>query len=223
MSPKAPCSPNDLRPSRAAVTLCGFPPAVRSRVNEAGDTSEHEPRKPLIVTGGEASLKTNPRPQSRREQSGQRGRRRTKANDRERSRMHNLNSALDALRTILPTLPEDAKMTKIETLRFAHNYIWALSETLRMADQHGRVPEYLPPVGSDPSSPTSVSSAEWDSASPAQSGCATSAVCEQTHRYTFSPQMKCKMLSRDPSAVIPVTFYFKSVCGEDDPKNTWRF
>ncbi|XP_061493668.1 neurogenin-3 [Rhineura floridana] len=61
--------------------------------------------------------------------------RRMKANDRERNRMHNLNSALDALRGVLPTFPDDAKLTKIETLRFAHNYIWALSETLRLADQ----------------------------------------------------------------------------------------
>ncbi|MEJ1270846.1 neurogenin 2 [Cricetulus griseus] len=60
--------------------------------------------------------------------------RRLKANNRERNRMHNLNAALDALREVLPTFPEDAKLTKIETLRFAHNYIWALTETLRLAD-----------------------------------------------------------------------------------------
>ncbi|XP_016298387.1 neurogenin-2-like [Sinocyclocheilus anshuiensis] len=66
--------------------------------------------------------------------SRQRGNRRVKANDRERHRMHNLNSALDTLRSVLPTFPDDAKLTKIETLRFAHNYIWALSETLRIAD-----------------------------------------------------------------------------------------
>ncbi|OPJ84744.1 neurogenin-3-like [Patagioenas fasciata monilis] len=51
-----------------------------------------------------------------------------KANDRERNRMHHLNSALDALRSVLPTFPDDAKLTKIETLRFAHNYIWALTQ-----------------------------------------------------------------------------------------------
>ncbi|XP_070610008.1 neurogenin-3 [Erythrolamprus reginae] len=61
--------------------------------------------------------------------------RRTKANDRERNRMHNLNSALDALRGVLPSFPDDAKLTKIETLRFAHNYIWALTETLRLAER----------------------------------------------------------------------------------------
>lgn len=60
--------------------------------------------------------------------------RRAKANDRERNRMHNLNDALDALRGVLPAFPDETKLTKIETLRFAHNYIWALSETIRIAD-----------------------------------------------------------------------------------------
>lgn len=56
--------------------------------------------------------------------------RRMKANDRERNRMHMLNEALDRLRCVLPAFPEDTKLTKIETLRFAHNYIGALSNTL---------------------------------------------------------------------------------------------
>ncbi|XP_070769848.1 neurogenin-1 [Enoplosus armatus] len=60
--------------------------------------------------------------------------RRMKANDRERNRMHNLNDALDELRGVLPAFPDETKLTKIETLRFAHNYIWALSETIRIAD-----------------------------------------------------------------------------------------
>jgi len=57
-----------------------------------------------------------------------------KANDRERNRMHMLNEALDRLRCVLPTHPVDAKLTKIETLRFAHNYIWALSHTLQVVE-----------------------------------------------------------------------------------------
>ncbi|XP_013134431.1 PREDICTED: basic helix-loop-helix neural transcription factor TAP [Papilio polytes] len=56
--------------------------------------------------------------------------RRMKANDRERNRMHMLNEALDRLRAALPAFPEDTKLTKIETLRFAHNYICALGRTL---------------------------------------------------------------------------------------------
>ncbi|GFV25661.1 neurogenin-1 [Trichonephila clavipes] len=66
--------------------------------------------------------------------------RRLKANDRERNRMHNLNSALDKLRCVLPTFADETKLTKIETLRFAHNYIWALSETLKMLDSKGVKP-----------------------------------------------------------------------------------
>lgn len=68
--------------------------------------------------------------------------RRMKANDRERNRMHMLNEALDRLRCVLPTFPEDTKLTKIETLRFAHNYIFALSRTLESLDNinSGQVP-----------------------------------------------------------------------------------
>lgn len=106
----------------------------------------------------------------------QRVNRRTKANNRERHRMHRLNSALDVLRSILPALPDDAQLTKIETLRLAHNYIWALTETLRMADHFGEIPDYLLhhheaylPVSQvcmeHMGSPTSVSSPECDSTS----------------------------------------------------------
>lgn len=62
--------------------------------------------------------------------------RRMKANDRERNRMHMLNEALDRLRGVLPTFPEDTKLTKIETLRFAHGYICALSEALNDVDKY---------------------------------------------------------------------------------------
>lgn len=62
--------------------------------------------------------------------------RRLKANDRERNRMHMLNEALDRLRLVLPTFPEDTKLTKIETLRFAHNYIYALSQTLNDIEKY---------------------------------------------------------------------------------------
>lgn len=57
--------------------------------------------------------------------------RRLKANDRERNRMHMLNEALEKLRLSLPTPLEDTKLTKIETLRFAHNYIFALEQLLQ--------------------------------------------------------------------------------------------
>ncbi|CAL8262491.1 unnamed protein product [Lota lota] len=77
--------------------------------------------------------------------------RRVKANDRERNRMHNLNDALDTLRGVLPAFPDETKLTKIETLRFAHNYIWALSETIRIADLQAsnKAAGKAPPVNGD--------------------------------------------------------------------------
>nr|ASR74824.1 neurogenin 3 [Scyliorhinus canicula] len=101
------------------------------------------------------------KPRSRATGSRQRRSRRVKANDRERKRMHNLNHALDALRGVLPSFPDDAKLTKIETLRFAHNYIWALAETLRMAESRGGRGVAVQ-LGS-PHSVCTPSSPDWDS------------------------------------------------------------
>ncbi|KAM4795123.1 neurogenic differentiation factor 4 [Rhinophrynus dorsalis] len=56
--------------------------------------------------------------------------RRVKANARERSRMHGLNDALENLRRVMPCYSKTQKLSKIETLRLARNYIWALSEVL---------------------------------------------------------------------------------------------
>ncbi|XP_071375301.1 neurogenic differentiation factor 6-A-like [Centroberyx affinis] len=56
--------------------------------------------------------------------------RRIEANTRERNRMHGLNNALDSLRKVVPCYSKTQKLSKIETLRLAKNYIWALSEIL---------------------------------------------------------------------------------------------
>ena len=77
--------------------------------------------------------------------------------------MHNLNSALDALRGVLPTFPDDAKLTKIETLRFAHNYIWALTQTLRIADHSLYGLESLAPPCEELASPDGGSPGDWGS------------------------------------------------------------
>ncbi|XP_070566789.1 neurogenic differentiation factor 1-like [Ptychodera flava] len=56
--------------------------------------------------------------------------RRVKANARERNRMHGLNEALDTLREVVPCYSKTQKLSKIETLRLAKNYIAALSSIL---------------------------------------------------------------------------------------------
>lgn len=57
--------------------------------------------------------------------------RRMKANTRERNRMHGLNDALDLLREHVPCYSKTQKLSKIETLRLARNYISALADILK--------------------------------------------------------------------------------------------
>uniref|UniRef100_A0A1I8I3E6 BHLH domain-containing protein n=1 Tax=Macrostomum lignano TaxID=282301 RepID=A0A1I8I3E6_9PLAT len=57
---------------------------------------------------------------------------RLKINSRERQRMHDLNAAMDGLRSVMPqqTGPSVRKLSKIATLMLAKNYIVALSRAL---------------------------------------------------------------------------------------------
>ncbi|XP_008822243.1 class A basic helix-loop-helix protein 15 [Nannospalax galili] len=64
---------------------------------------------------------------SRRENSVQR---RLESNERERQRMHKLNNAFQALREVIPHVRADKKLSKIETLTLAKNYIKSLTATI---------------------------------------------------------------------------------------------
>jgi len=55
---------------------------------------------------------------------------RKKANEREKKRMHSLNSALDKLREHLPIIQNEQKISKIETIRLTIKYINILNELL---------------------------------------------------------------------------------------------
>ncbi|CAM1298861.1 ato (predicted) [Pycnogonum litorale] len=57
-------------------------------------------------------------------------RRRNAANSRERRRMDSLNQAFDKLRRVVPSIGNDRKLSKYETLQMAQSYISALSELL---------------------------------------------------------------------------------------------
>lgn len=56
--------------------------------------------------------------------------RRLAANTRERRRMQNLNDAFERLREVVPSLGNDRKLSKFETLQMAQTYINALNELL---------------------------------------------------------------------------------------------
>ncbi|KAM5236448.1 neurogenin-3 [Ctenodactylus gundi] len=133
------------------------PRARRDRAEADAGGCRGAARRPRARRGGRS------RPKSESALSRQRRSRRKKANDRERHRMHNLNSALDALRGVLPTFPDDAKLTKIETLRFAHNYIWALTQALRLADHSVCAPEPVAGPCGALGSPDSGSLGDWGS------------------------------------------------------------
>ncbi|KAL1772043.1 neurogenin-2 [Sigmodon hispidus] len=128
--------------------------------------------------------------------------RRLKANNRERNRMHNLNAALDALREVLPTFPEDAKLTKIETLRFAHNYIWALTETLRLAD-HCAGGGLQGALFSEAVllSPGAALSASGDSPSPSSWSCTNSPASSSASSNSTSPY-SCTLSPASPGSDV---------------------
>ncbi|XP_044534894.1 class A basic helix-loop-helix protein 15 [Gracilinanus agilis] len=56
--------------------------------------------------------------------------RRLESNERERQRMHKLNNAFQALREVIPHVRAEKKLSKIETLTLAKNYIKCLTSTI---------------------------------------------------------------------------------------------
>lgn len=72
-------------------------------------------------------------------------RRRLAANARERRRMLGLNIAFDRLRSVIPNLESDKKLSKSETLQMAQIYIATLSELLEDSACGTQTPEASPP------------------------------------------------------------------------------
>lgn len=70
---------------------------------------------------------------TRKRRSGnarERNLRRMESNERERQRMHSLNDAFQSLRNVIPHVAEERKLSKIETLSLAKNYIVALTNVI---------------------------------------------------------------------------------------------
>ena len=111
--------------------------------------------------------------------------RRSKANDRERNRMHGLNDALESLRSILPVTSDENKLTKIETLRMAHNYIWMLSQTLEMCDKSPQQDSVVVPESVHTSTPNDFTT--------------NSAIKEESTFHCQMEQVSCQTPSPVPS------------------------
>ncbi|EEB19319.1 Class B basic helix-loop-helix protein, putative [Pediculus humanus corporis] len=56
--------------------------------------------------------------------------RRLESNERERMRMHSLNDAFQSLREVIPHVKKERRLSKIETLTLAKNYILALTSVI---------------------------------------------------------------------------------------------
>ncbi|XP_034396793.1 protein atonal homolog 1a [Cyclopterus lumpus] len=82
------------------------------------------------ATASDEETSTRQRAQSSRPVQPVQKQRRVAANARERRRMHGLNYAFDELRSVIPALDNDKKLSKYETLQMAQIYINALADLL---------------------------------------------------------------------------------------------
>ena len=83
--------------------------------------------------------------------------RRIESNERERQRMHSLNDAFQDLREVIPHVRRGRRLSKIETLTLAKNYIKALTNVV--CEMRGeRVPyeDLQAPIDGDLSSPDAL-------------------------------------------------------------------
>ncbi|XP_021708465.1 pancreas transcription factor 1 subunit alpha [Aedes aegypti] len=83
--------------------------------------------------------------------ASQQAQQRQAANLRERRRMQSINEAFEGLRTHIPTLPYEKRLSKVDTLKLAISYISFLAEMLRK-DKNGNEPGTVkrPPVKEPP-------------------------------------------------------------------------
>ncbi|KAL6119689.1 neurod4 [Pungitius sinensis] len=112
-------------------------------MEEEEEEEEGEVEQEIGPNGEQAPKRRGPKKKKMTKARQERFRtRRVKANARERSRMHGLNDALESLRRVMPCFSKTQKLSKIETLRLARNYIWALSDSLetgQSTESHGFV------------------------------------------------------------------------------------
>lgn len=102
---------------------------ARTSVDVAMETYISGSNSPLTA---QSELKnSNPHCGTKQNLPGPQKHRRVAANARERRRMHGLNRAFDKLRSVIPSLENEKKLSKYDTLQMAQIYITELSELLQ--------------------------------------------------------------------------------------------
>ncbi|XP_073996256.1 uncharacterized protein isoform X1 [Rhodnius prolixus] len=104
-----------------------------SELSESEGTSRRgKGKRRCLLTSG--NTVTNGGGVIRRRRQGltarERNLRRLESNERERMRMHSLNDAFEQLREVIPHVKMERKLSKIETLTLAKNYIMALTNVI---------------------------------------------------------------------------------------------
>ncbi|NWX86047.1 BHA15 protein, partial [Nothoprocta ornata] len=117
-------------------------PADKETFSEKSKVRKKEPLKRLRHkerrNGGSKESSRSVAVRSKRAWSSKdRQLRRLESNERERQRMHKLNNAFQALREVIPHVRAENKLSKIETLTLAKNYIKSLTSIiLSMSNGH---------------------------------------------------------------------------------------
>ncbi|XP_055915750.1 protein dimmed [Eupeodes corollae] len=124
-------NPNSINP---IISSSNYDPEMTDSSCQSDDTSG----------GGGSSNGGSVRPSSRGRNSNsaqnrrrkgalnakERNLRRLESNERERMRMHSLNDAFQSLREVIPHVKKERRLSKIETLTLAKNYITALTDVI---------------------------------------------------------------------------------------------
>ncbi|XP_076366179.1 uncharacterized protein LOC143255041 isoform X2 [Tachypleus tridentatus] len=114
--------------------------ATKRPSGSAEDPSPNSESTDSSSVSDEVTIPAKPKQQRRSSTNGRRRRqplnarernlRRLESNERERMRMHSLNDAFQSLREVIPHVAMERKLSKIETLTLAKNYIMALTNVV---------------------------------------------------------------------------------------------
>ncbi|XP_022180645.1 protein dimmed-like [Myzus persicae] len=110
--------------------------------------------------------------------------RRLESNERERLRMHSINDAFQSLREVIPHVKKDRRLSKIETLTLAKNYIIALTKII--CEMRGELDPFKD--SQEESGGAAVSSASTNTGPSSSIAAATAAAAEIDRRLQLALQ-----------------------------------
>lgn len=123
-----------LRPKRAATkrTSVDAPSSLAAELSTDSSSASDDAAHPGAPKPSKQQRRSSTNGRRRRSvlNARERNLRRLESNERERMRMHSLNDAFQALREVIPHVKMERKLSKIETLTLAKNYIMALTNVV---------------------------------------------------------------------------------------------